>query len=95
MCSHNVEKKTRAAPTVLIIEPEKSQRNGLNLALEHSRISVLMADDPHHGSRVLTKVPVDLIVTEINFSFLDGIEALHMLRKKAPRTPIIVTSAFW
>ena len=84
----------KSRPVILIIEPEKSQRDGLKLALERCGLSVLPTEAPHQARCILAERSVSAIITEIKFPLENGTEAVRALCGIAPHVPLVVTSAY-
>jgi len=79
--------------TILLIEDDKSVREGVADALRSEGYAVLTAPDGATGLELgLTQDP-DLIVLDLMLPRLDGYEVLRRLRADAVETPVLVLTA--
>lgn len=73
---------------ILIIDDDEGFRFLLRLHLVHAGYEVQVAGDGVEGGRALLERPPDLIVSDLNMPFLNGIELLTLL-KQDPSTASI------
>lgn len=80
-------------PTVLLVEDEKSLREGLETFLRKSGFSVLSAQDGREAIRTLKKRDVDVVLTDIVMPGIDGMGLLDWIMEHRSETvPIILTA---
>ena len=81
---------------LLLVDDEmiflKSLAEGLRMV--NKDYNVLLAKNGEHAIRVLKSVRVDLLLTDLKMSVMDGFDLLLEVLKKYPYLPVIVTSAF-
>ena len=75
-------------PTVLIVDDERSTREGLERALQN-RYAVLLAEDGQKALQLLEAQPVDVLVTDLKMPGIDGL-ALLRRAKSLPTPPICI-----
>ena len=63
-------------PTILIVDDERLQRDGLQRALE-DRYDVLAADDVSKATGILETQPVDVLLTDLRMPGDDGLKLLR------------------
>jgi len=75
-------------PTVLIVDDERSTREGLERALQ-SRYEVLLAEDGQKAVQLLESQPIDVLVTDLK---MPGIDGMALLRRATslPAPPICI-----
>jgi CheY-like chemotaxis protein len=71
-------------PTLLIVDDEKSTRDGLRTALEE-KFDVYVAADAAGAWQLLEKEPVDVLLTDLRMAGEDGL-ALIRKAKALPRS---------
>ncbi len=67
---------THKRPTILIVDDERLQRDGLQRALE-DRYDVLAADDVSKATGILETQPVDVLLTDLRMPGDDGLKLLR------------------
>ena len=80
--------------TILVVDDEAKMRRLLEIMLTQMNYAVLQAGDGLEAITVLTKHPVDLIITDLKMPKLDGIGLLKQLREQANNIPVIVVTAY-
>ena len=75
-------------PTVLIVDDERSTREGLERALQ-SRYEVLLAEDGQKAVQLLESQPIDILVTDLR---MPGIDGMALLRRATslPAPPVCI-----
>ncbi|MDD5306587.1 MAG: response regulator transcription factor [Deltaproteobacteria bacterium] len=89
--SANAEGAARA--TILVVEDDKSLREGLALNFQLQGYRVLTAADGDEGMRKAFDARPDLIVLDVMLPGWSGIEILSELRAKADDVPVLILSA--
>ncbi len=79
--------------TILVIEDDRSLREGLALNFKLQGYSVLTAADGEEGMRMAFDARPDLIVLDIMLPDYSGLEILTELRKKQEHLPVLILSA--
>src|SRR5256885_1905931 len=79
---------------VLIVDDEASQRAGLAGMVTAWGMLADTASDGVEALEKLAKVPVDVILTDLNMPGMDGFELLDKLRSMGDRPPSIVLTAY-
>ncbi len=78
----------RVTPTLLIVDDEKSTRDGLRTALE-DKFDVYAAPDAAGAWQLLEKEPVDVLLTDLRMAGDDGL-ALIRKAKALPKPPVCI-----
>ena len=79
-------------PTILIVDDERLQRDGLQRALE-DRYDVLAADDVSKATGILETQPVDVLLTDLRMPGDDGLKLLRRAGSLSnPPVSIMMTS---
>ena len=78
----------------MIIEDDEAMRSLLEDFFEEEGFETDSASNGADALRILSKDPLDLIVTDIRMPGLTGLDILPGLRRLKPETPIIVMTAF-
>lgn len=81
--------------TILIIEDTSRSRVNISDWLELKNFNIISAKDGISGILLAKMFPVDLIISEINLSKINGFEVLKELRKNfsTAKTPFIFLTA--
>jgi DNA-binding NtrC family response regulator len=79
---------------VLIVDDEGSQRAGLAGMVNAWGMAAETASEGAEALEKLAKVPVDVILTDLNMPGMDGFELLEKLRGMGDAPPAIVITAF-
>ncbi|MGD0542007.1 MAG: sigma-54 dependent transcriptional regulator [Tepidisphaeraceae bacterium] len=80
--------------SVLIVEDEAVLRESLAELMAGEGYEVLQAADGKAAYAIVLERPVDVVVTDVRMSGMDGLTLLGHLRQVAPQTPVIVATAF-
>jgi YesN/AraC family two-component response regulator len=80
--------------SVLYVEDDKVVRNELGEFLFLKFREVRQADNGKSGLEVFSGYKADLVITDIRMPVMNGLEMAREIRKIAPSTRIIVTSAY-
>jgi adenylate cyclase len=75
-----------ADPIVLLVDDEPGILNAVRRALRNERVEVLTAGSSDEALGWLEELPVDLIIADQRMPGMSGVELLHEVRKRYPRT---------
>lgn len=82
--------------SALIVDDEKIERRGLAMLFE--KLSLPFAvEDAANGEEAMKKLkakPYDVLLTDIQMPFMDGLSLSHEARKLFPHMPIVIFTAF-
>ncbi|HJO03529.1 MAG TPA: sigma-54 dependent transcriptional regulator [Acidobacteriota bacterium] len=78
---------------VLIVDDESSMRAMLSIALGDEGWEVHAAGDGNEALALLSKQPVDVVVSDIRMPGVDGMELLRHVRDRSPRTEVSLITA--
>jgi DNA-binding response OmpR family regulator len=81
------------AATVLIVEDDRSLREGLAVNFQLRGYRVLTAADGEAGARLAVEEQPDVIVLDLMLPGMDGFELLGRLREREIDTPVLILSA--
>jgi two-component system chemotaxis response regulator CheY len=78
--------------TILIVDDFESSRNILGKTLESAGYNVLHGNDGESALKILDKLPVDLVITDLNMPGMDGISLIKniRLREDYQFTPVLL-----
>lgn len=79
---------------ILIIEDEKRLRNNLQLLLSSEGYSVMAAADGQEGIECLKQTPVDVVVTDVMMSGVNGFQVMEYLAAHVPTALVIVMTGY-
>lgn len=79
---------------ILIVEDEEKLSKLLKEAISDNFYSVSLAKDGIDGFNKFKKIKPDIIITDINMPFCDGLDMTIKIKEVNPDIPIIVLSAF-
>lgn len=78
--------------TVLYVEDELETRTELKKFLERRVGKVITAADGQEALDKIRDIEVDIVIADLIMPKMDGLEMIHIIRKKYPLTKIIITS---
>lgn len=79
--------------TILYVEDETFIRTNVETCLKYF-FNVISAKDGKEGLEKFQNEHVDLIITDINMPYIDGIEMINKIKITSPNIPCIITSAY-
>ena len=88
-----MEKQTNIKNTILVIEDDRSIREGLELNLRLHGYSPCVAADGEEGMRMAFDTKPDLIILDIMMPCWTGLDILEELRKRGESVPVLILSA--
>src|SRR5512143_2051667 len=86
--SSTVRPYTRMQPTLLIVDDEKTTREGLRAALEE-RYDVYLAEDASSAMELLERESFDVLLTDFRLPKEDGMKLIARA-KSLPRPPVCI-----
>lgn len=81
-------------PTVLVVEDEELMRNILRQLLENEGCKVLTADSAEHALEMFPSAEIDVTVTDIKMSGMDGLDLLDSLKSIDNEAIVIIITAY-
>ena len=85
--------KQEARETILIVEDDKSLRDGLAMNFELQGFRIITASDGDEGMQKAFDVKPDLIILDIMLPGWSGLDILAELREKNADVPVLILSA--
>jgi len=79
---------------ILVVDDEQSLRDLLVIMLRKEGYDVVTAGDRASAARVLSREPVELVITDVKLPDGDGIEILRHVKAASPETAVIVMTAY-
>ena len=92
MIAHGSNGKTRSE-TVLVVEDDKTLRDGLLMNLSAKGYAVMSASDGEDGMKKAIQGGVDLIILDIMLPGWSGLDILTELREQGNDVPVLIVSA--
>jgi len=83
-----------AKPSVLIVEDEAKLRHLIELQLTEEGFHTISAEDGEVGLKVLSKEPVNLVLTDFKLPGMNGLEFLQAAKRINAEIPIIMMTAY-
>ena len=79
-------------PHILVVDDEPAARQSLEVILEDN-YEVLSAGSGQEALETLHKIPVDLILLDVNMPEMDGLETLRRIKEQEEEVDVIMVSA--
>jgi len=79
---------------VLILDDEPIVGKRLKPAVERMGCEVEVFEDPREALQRIDEKTFDIVVTDIRMDEIDGIEVLERVKKKSPRTMVIMITGY-
>lgn len=82
--------------TILLVDDDEIFRETLAARLGHELedINVQTAEHGKRALEIISEMPVDMVVTELNMPVMDGFELLASLREQSSKIPVLVVTEF-
>jgi len=84
----------KAPIKILYVEDEPDLRERIRIVLEMYITHVIVASNGKEGLELFARHLPDIVVSDIKMPVMDGLELTKRIRKIAPETPVILTTAF-
>jgi DNA-binding NtrC family response regulator len=76
---------------VLVVDSDVNEREIIMRTLEEEQLRVLTAEHAQDAQRLM-KEPVDLVISQLESSALDGLELLRSWKQQSPDTPFVLVT---
>jgi two-component system, response regulator FlrC len=83
-----------ASNTVLVVEDDRALQQALVDTLQTAGFDVLSAADGGEALLTIERASVDLVVTDVEMSPVDGRELLRRLKRTQPALPVLMMTAY-
>lgn len=80
--------------TILLVDPDIDYLDWATKHLAAEGLQILRCDCPEKALKVVNKVPVDLVISDLNLEPFSGLELLGRIRAKTPGSIVILTAGF-
>ncbi len=80
--------------TILYVEDEKEQLEGLAEFLRKDAKEIYLAENGQVGLEMFEKHQPDIVIADIQMPLMNGLQMSEKIKKISPQTPIIITTAF-
>ncbi len=80
--------------SVLLLDDEPIVGKRLKPAVERMGCDVEVFEDPRMALQRIDEKTFDIVVTDIRMDEIDGIEVLERVKKKSPRTKVIMITGY-
>ena len=81
-------------PKILVIEDDKTMREGIATVLKLQGYAIHTAEDGHAGAEMFREVKPDLVISDMKLPGKGGMNLLQEFQDQSPHTPFILISAF-
>lgn len=91
-----LKKRNNYMYTYLIVDDEMIERKGIRMLLSRMNIreNILEASNGEEALEVFEKEKIDVLLTDINMPFMDGIELLSRIHEEYPGTETVIFSGY-
>lgn len=91
-----LRKRNNYMYTYLIVDDEMIERKGIRMLLSWMNIreNILEASNGEEALEVFEKEKIDVLLTDINMPFMDGIELLSRIHEEYPGTETVIFSGY-
>ncbi|RLA93531.1 MAG: sigma-54-dependent Fis family transcriptional regulator [Deltaproteobacteria bacterium] len=79
---------------VLLVEDEREMQKALGAVLERFGLRVSTAEDGLHAMAKFRQDLYDLVIADVKMPRMSGMELLKEIKKIAPRTPVVLLTAY-
>jgi two-component system response regulator PilR (NtrC family) len=83
------------SPRILIVDDEQSMREWLRILFQRDGFDVLIADDGATARELIGREFVDVVLTDIRMTRVDGLTLLQNVRELAPDVIVCMMTAHW
>ena len=80
--------------TILIVDDEKNYLLVLSAFLSEEGYETITADNGLDAMGIVESTDLDLVLTDMKMSPMDGIELLGHIKRKVPDLPVVMMTAF-
>ncbi len=80
--------------TILIVDDEKNYRVVLGAFLSEEGYEILTADTAQSALEIVESTDLDLVLTDMKMSPMDGIELLERIKDMVPDLPVVMMTAY-
>jgi len=81
-------------PKILVVDDEENARLGLSRLLSQEGYEVICASDGAEALEYLSRVPVNLVISDVQMPGMNGMTFLRELAQLHPGTAVIMVTAF-
>jgi len=81
-------------PRILVIEDDKTMREGIATVLKLQGYAIHTAEDGHEGAQMFRELKPDLVISDMKLPGKGGMNLLQEFQEQSPETPFILISAF-
>jgi CheY-like chemotaxis protein len=81
------------AAAILVVDDEPGIADALAMVLSEEGHTVYTAQHGAEAVAMLTREPVDLILTDVMMPMVDGLTLVRHLRRRGDQTPVVLMSA--
>jgi len=81
-------------PTILVIEDDRTMREGIATVLKLQGYIMHTAEDGHLGAQMFRELHPDLVISDMKLPGKGGMNLLQEFQDQSPETPFILISAF-
>lgn len=81
-------------PKILVIEDDKTMREGIATVLKLQGYAIHAAEDGHSGAQMFREIRPDLVISDMKLPGKGGMNLLQEFQDQAPDIPFILISAF-
>src|SRR5512139_226612 len=79
---------------ILVVDDDKDLRGIVREVLKEEGFAISEAEDGIGAVKLFKKSPPDAVLLDLNMPYMNGVDAMHELRKIGPDVPIIILTAY-
>jgi CheY-like chemotaxis protein len=80
--------------TILVVDDEVDVLEMIEVGLGLDGYEVILADSGERAVELVTRRPVDLVISDLRMPGMNGVETIARLRELAPAVPVIVVTGY-
>ncbi len=82
------------SPTILVVDDDAAVCEVIQSALDGSGYRVLVCCDPHEALEVLSREPIDLVLTDLQMGDVSGVDILRAARRYQSDTAVVLITGY-
>lgn len=80
--------------TILVVDDEKDVREIVSEMIEDLGFSVCDVESGEAALDLVSRIPVDLVISDVKMNGMDGLSLAKLLRKQFPKLPLALMTSY-